>query len=74
MTGSGQIIYFHGMPGGPDEIALFGKGFSSSTSDFHVLDRVSAYNGLHFIETFQIRISSGNMEVVAVIMPMLDPS
>lgn len=53
MTDSEQVIYFHGMPGGPNEMALFGKGISSSTSDFHVLDRVGAYSGPSDLPYFQ---------------------
>lgn len=39
MTGSEQIIYFHGLPGSASEIALFGDEIAASTAGFHVVDR-----------------------------------
>lgn len=42
MAGHEQIIYFHGMPGGPEELQLFGNAIAASTAEFHVLDRKHA--------------------------------
>lgn len=42
MTGEAQIVYLHGMPGGPDELTLFGAGKEARTRGFHVPDRMAA--------------------------------
>lgn len=39
MASRDQIIYFHGMPGGRDELRLFGEEVTASTASFHVVDR-----------------------------------
>lgn len=39
MASHEQIIYFHGMPGGLEELQLFGNSITTSTAEFHVLDR-----------------------------------
>ncbi|MDM7956310.1 alpha/beta hydrolase [Blastomonas sp.] len=39
---AGQSIYFHGIPGGPGELTLFGEGLDTGHGDVHVVDRSNA--------------------------------
>ncbi len=39
MTEAARTIYFHGMPGGPGELAMFGPDCADACAGFHVPDR-----------------------------------
>jgi pimeloyl-ACP methyl ester carboxylesterase len=39
MANTPQTLYFHGLPGSPDELQLFGPEAANAASTFHVVDR-----------------------------------
>ena len=53
MTGAEQIIYFHGLPGSDQEIALFGSDVAACAKGFHVCDRASARIGKSSADYFK---------------------
>lgn len=53
MTGAEQIIYFHGLPGSDQEIALFGTEVAACAKGFHVVDRTSARIGSSSADYFK---------------------